>query len=448
MNKLLLFMVASTSVVLAQSEPGSAASQAQPAEATIVTQTTIEEDKDVGNQINEFLAAKGWSEGENKKKGELFFIAIGQGVIQAPRTDQSYIASRINAYNKAMLDAKKQMVEYLGVAIQTETAKTYSEGSFPQPATIKQETTETSRMKAKILLLINAKLDAALRANGVDPATATKDDIEKATKKEINSESFKKLIKTSASSFVIGMQSCVTFECIPANKKGQMGVIAIWSPKLQRMAEAISNGNLSMPLGLPKKPIVEQISTDPIVLLTTFGVQQKINEEGKLVLVSYGQGGAVSDSPTSANAAKSKAQQNAQAAIREFAGESVATSTDQLQAETVKEFEDKTDAYANESAYKEKIAATAAKMNISGIATIKRWQVKHPINGNTVYGTICTWSPDSAANAQMLKNIMDGVPTPQKQENVPPPAPEEKPNSKANAKSFKGSGQAIDNDAF
>ena len=120
------------------------AQEAAPApEATSQEQCEIEE-KDVDTMMDEYISSKGWVEGLNEKGGKRFFVAKGSGVIQAPRASQQYIDSRVNAYNKAMLDAKKAMVEYLGVDIATETAKEYAEG----------------RTKQENLELVKSKLEA------------------------------------------------------------------------------------------------------------------------------------------------------------------------------------------------------------------------------------------------------------------------------------------------
>ena len=111
---------------------------AQDAAATAPEATSQEkcaiEEKDVDAMMDEFISSKGWVEGLNTKAdGSKFFIAKGSGVIQAPKNSQAYIDSRVNAFNKAMLEAKKAMVEYLGVDIATETAKEYAEGSAVNP---------------------------------------------------------------------------------------------------------------------------------------------------------------------------------------------------------------------------------------------------------------------------------------------------------------------------
>ena len=353
--------------VMAQQEPG----QGAVPEAEVSTQQAISEEQDVMSMIKDCLVKDGkkynnieMQEGENiRKNGELFFISIGTGTIEAPRSHRQFAASRVAAYNKAMLAAKRNMVEHLKDAIQTETEHMYAEGSFSAPSSAEQPKPDDSSTLGKIHRLINAKLDKALRAEGIDPDKASKAALAKAAKNKLKEESFSKLIAATAQAYVCGMQVYKSFEYSPANKKGQIGVITIWSPKLQKMAEAML-GNGTVPSEMPKRPIFQQIPSDPAVLLTTFGVQQKVNENGNLVLVSFGQEGAITDSPSSANAAYRKAQLNAMAGIREFAGENVAVLSDGMNAESFAEFENAADEYNNSSLYQEKIKAVAGKQSI------------------------------------------------------------------------------------
>ena len=415
---------------------------AAPAPEAVSQEKCAIEEKDVDAMMDEYISSKGWVEGLNTKAdGSKFFIAKGSGVIQAPKNSQSYIDSRVNAFNKAMLEAKKAMVEYLGVDIATDTAKEYAEGSAvnPPPANAEEALVQELADKGKKLLL--AKINAELEKQGIDPAkdpAAAK----AALGKQLNSEKYRKMITSIARAKVLGLQACCTFEGTPANDKGEIGVVAIWSPKLQAMANSLVTGAPVPQVGA-KRPIAQQISNDPATLISTFGVQQKIDETGDLVLVGFGQAGAISDSKMSGKAAQTKARQNAMAAIREFAGEQVAVATDTLNAETTEEFEKGAEAYENESAMKEKIAATAAKMKIAGIAPLRNYKYKHPINGKTVYVVALTWCPKQAGQAGLLRKIMkEGKPpTPPS----PPIAPGQPP---APGGSFNSSGNGADDDAF
>jgi len=418
-----------------------AAHAQEPAPASpedAVSNEAAVEEKSVQDIVTEYLDAKGMSEGENTKKdGSSFYVAVGYGVIQAPLDNRGYTDSRVNAYNKAMLDAKAKMAEYLEIAIRTETEHDYSEGNWGGSETAGDD--ELS-INAKVKRLIMEKLDKELATEGLLPDETNAEARERAAKKRLNSDFYKKVITTAAKAEIVGMQVMCSFEGVPAGKKGEIGVVAIWSPKLQAMAQSISRGG-KLPAGVGKKPIKEQIPADKKVLLSTFGVQQKIDESGNIVLVAFGQAGAVSDSPQSANAARNKAKMQAMAAIREFAGETVAVTTDAVNAENVEEFANAAEEYENVSAYSQKVKAVAESLKISGIATIKNWEAKHPLTGRTVYGVVCAWSPESAARAQSMKAKMDAAGAGAGTGNAPQPV--------ANHNgSLQGQGADADEDAF
>lgn len=363
----------------------------------------------VDAMIENFLKAKKtpWCEGRNElPDGKVFFVAKGTGVIQAPRDSASYIDSRVAAFNKAMLEAKKQMVEYLGVEIATETMSELSSGDL-----LNSKPTGDEALQDKQRKLLGEKIAADLKSKGIDPAK-DRDSAKTAVSKMLTSEQYKKVVSSVAQHRVVGLQACCTFESIPkdTSDKGEIGVVAVWSAKLQSMAASMVTGQPVAKLGA-KKPIIDQIPTDPAVLISSFGVQQKIDEKGDLVLVSFGQAGAPTESKMSKKVGENKARQNAMAALREFAGEQVAVVTDTVSAESTQEFEDQSELYADESSFKAKINATAAKMKISGIAPLKAFAYKHPITGRTVYGQIVTWSPKQADMAAVMSKKINAVPT-------------------------------------
>ena len=411
------------------------AQESSPEDA-VANEAAVER-KTVQDIVSEYLSSKGMTEGENTKTdGSSYYVAVGYGVIQAPLDSRSYGDSRVNAYNKAMLDAKATLAEHLELAIRTETEHDYAEGNFG--GNEEAERDELS-IGSKIKRFVVAKLDDALRAEGLDPDAADRAARERVAKKQLNGDLYKKAISAAARAEITGMQVMCSFEGVPAGEKGQIGVVAVWSPKLQAMARSLSLGG-KLPSGVGKRPIKDQIPADKEVLLSTFGVQQKIDENGNLVLIGFGQAGAVSDSPTSANAARNKAKMQAMAAIREFAGESVAVETAALNAESVEEFENAAESYEDVSAYRQNVEAVAKSLKISGIATMKNWECRHPLTGKTIYGAVCSWSPDSAARAQSMKRSMDAAAGPG---SVRAPQPVANPNG-----SFQGHGADADEDAF
>ncbi|MBR5591831.1 MAG: hypothetical protein IKW38_04765 [Kiritimatiellae bacterium] len=407
MKHLLIACAAASALGLAVAQDNVVASEAIAPEETVV-ETCQVQDKDVQEMIDAYLAEKGWSGGYNtKKNGDVFFIAQGSAVVQAPVNGANYIGSRMNAFNKAMLDAKKQMVEYLGTEIASATVRSYQEGEFPSPDAVKESEDSTS-ICGKVKALLRAKLDAALRSEGIDPYAAGAESAD-AAKKLLASEQFSKTVKSCAEGYVIGLQAIYTCEGGASGDKAEIGVVALWSEKLQQMATSVMTGQPVAGVAAKKK-VIEQIAKDPGALLSTFGVQQKIDEAGDLVLVSFAQAGGVSESKMAAKGAQGKAKTQAMALLREFAGEQVAVATDMLNAESTEEFEDATEVYQDTSAYAEKVKAVAEKIDMAGISVIRTWKAKHPLNGRTVYGCICAWSPKQANLATGLKKRMADTP--------------------------------------
>ena len=424
--------------ILAASLSAASAQEAAPEDA-VGNEAAVEE-RSVADVVNDYLASKGYTEGENRNGDKVFYVAVGYGVIQAPLDSRSYADSRVNAFSKAMLDAKSKMAEYLEISIRTSVEHDYAEGSIGGN---EEAESDPMSLSAKFRRLAAARIDEALRAEGIDPDEAGREARERVAKRQLNGDFFRKAVHTAARARIVGMQVMCSFEGVPAGGKGQIAVVAVWSPKLQSMALSISQGT-ELPTGVGKRPISEQIPTDRTVLLSTFGVQQKVDENGRLVLVAFGQAGAVSDSPTSANAARNKAKMQAAAAIREFAGETVVVATDAVNAESVEEFENAADAYEDVSAYSQRIRAVAEEMRISGIASIRSWEARHPLTGRMIYGTVCTWSPEAAAHAQSMKRTMDSAAIPGASAPVGrAPAPAANPNG-----TMMNRGSDADDDAF
>ena len=462
MKRMMIMIVAATAAGMLGAQE-KVASGGQP--TTVAPEEQVQEkqaiaEKTVQDMMNEYLSSKGWSGGLNEKTGKKFFVAMGTGVIQAPREGANYIGSRMNAFNKAMLEAKKTMVEYMGTEIESETLRSYQEGEFPSPEALKEKEASSS-ICGKVKALLRAKLDTALRKEGVDPYAEDKAKAAEAAKKLLATEQYSKFIKTAANAYVLGLQAVCTFEGVPANDKGEIGVVAIWSPKLQEMATSIMTG-VPMAKVAAKKPISEQIAKDPGALLSTFGVQQKIDEHGDLVLVAFGQAGGVSESKMAANGAQGKAKAQALALIREFAGEHVSVVADALNAESTEEFEKVAEEYKDTSAYAEKIKAVAAKIDMAGVSVVRNWSAKHPLNGRMVYGCVCAWAPKQASLAKELRATMSAtprqpvaggasVPAVTQKKNAPTAVLQPqtaKPAPKASAKSLGSAGQSGDDDAF
>ena len=378
-----------------------------------------EEVKDASSLLTEYLESKGWAEGANHNKSGLFMVQMGIGAIQAPPGHPSYNDARARAFDKAMLDAKaklaKSLEEEISVAVETAYVEPPKEMKGPEQELAKAmaEMPDDSIL-GKAKTLIGKKLDNALKAEGYDPDAAkaagqSKVDELRAKLEAISSkDSFKKSVRAGATSAISGAQAFYTIEVVKG-KRAEIGVILIWSPKLGEMASSLVTGKPVVG-AKPKSPIREQITKDSKALLSTFGIQQKIDEKGNYVLVSFGQSGARNDSSRSAQAAYDKAALQARAQIRQFAGETVSVSEANDQAEETLEYDNGAlPDYNDSSSYEQYQQSVAAKMKINGIMTVKKWNATHPVSGKPVYGVIMSWSPADAEFARAMKKTIEAT---------------------------------------
>jgi hypothetical protein len=357
------------------------------------------EETDVRSMTDDFLASKGWSEGLNSRGGRNFFVSVGVATIGAAPGSREFDSARINAFGRAMLAAKKDLTELHGVEIRNSVNSAYKEGDFPEEIA-KRNAKPTLLEKAT--LLAHAKLDALLKKEGIeDPRSATEEQVQVI----LTSEVYRSLTESLARSTISGFQTYKVLESKVDGRSCQIAVVAIQSELLGQMASSLAGAPLVLPAKTPKRPILEQLPKDERVLLTTMGIQQKIDENGQLVLLAFGQAAARTSSDRSLDAAYEKARIQALGMLRSFAGENAFTSSRLLEAETTEEYADGTSSYNNDSAFEQVILTTADSLNISGIASIKRWSAVHPLGqGIPTAGVVVAWSPgDAEAVGRELK---------------------------------------------
>lgn len=386
----------------------------QPAVEDMPPEAKITSERGADEMMQEFMDSKGWNEGANDKEdGSPFVVQKGVGAIQAKPNSPNYNDARVRAFDKAMLDAKAKLAGYLETEISTAASYSYVEPPMGDK-TADQELAEAianqpdDSMLGKAKLLVNKKLDNLLKKEGYDAdasraqGKAKVDEVMEKLAKVTGKETYKRMVKGAAQTVISGAQAYYTVEAIEGSR-AEIGVVLVWSPKLAEMASSLVTGK-PITGAKPKTIVKRQINKDLNVLLSTFGVQQKIDENGEYVLVAYGQSGARTSKSASVNMAKSKARQNAQAMIRAFAGEAVAYSMAQDQAEETNDFgEDSNSDMRDQSEANRFISTASAKMKINGMGTVYSWNARHPISGRTVYGEVVTWKPSGAAIARSVK---------------------------------------------
>ena len=416
MNKLMVAAVSvcTASALFAQGTPTQTAVEEMPSKSKISSEHGAYE------LMQEFLESRpkgAWNEGANHGGNGMFVVERGVGEIRAKPDSANYNDARVRAFDMAMLNAKAKLAEYLETEIETAASYSYIEPPMGDK-TADQELADAianqpdDSILGKAKTLVSKKLDNLLKKEGYDPdaaraqGKAKADEIKAKLASVTGKESYKKMVKSAAQTVLSGAQAFYTVE-VTKGSRAEIGVVLVWSPKLAEMASSLVTGK-AIAGAKPKTTVKNQINKDLDVLLTTFGVQQKIDEAGEYVLVAFGQSGARNTNSASVNMAKAKARQNAQALIRSFAGETVAFSMAQDQAEETLDFgEGSIPDMRDQSAASRFISTGSAMMKINGMCSVHSWNARHPISGRMVYGEVVTWKPSGAAVARNVKATIE-----------------------------------------
>lgn len=406
----------------------------------------ITQTKSVDTLMREERKAQKWQNGLNQKDGKVFFIAQGRATVNVDPQDAAFITARMVAFDKAMLNARSDMAGYISTKISSELSAIYQTGDIDALEATRSDDHATALEKLRAI--VRTKVDNALKAEGVDVEKDAKDTVAAATKRILASDDFVKNIRLETEAFVTGLQAVFTCESSKtADGKVEIGVLALWSERLQQMAQSIYTGE-TVERVTAARSIDEQIPTDEKDLLSAFGVLQMVDEHGDLVLTAFAQAGSKSENALTAEGAREIAKSYASSLIRDFAGLNVAVTKRLALAESAQAYDDESMIFKDTSAMQRVIKQEAEALDFSGLAVQHTWSAPHPLNGRTVYGCVCTWSPKQAALAKSLKNRM-AKPEKQKAEVAPKkPQPKAKKTFSGTAKEYSGRGLRANENAF
>ena len=371
----------------------------------------------VRSDVDKFLKSKGMKRGRNvKKNGTPYFVFVGDGEISAKNRDNLMIHdARSAAFNEAFIEAKTNYVKSLGLEITRElSSKTYTNN---MPDTMAEDAiktavgTDTSSFD-KLKKLISVKLDSALKEEGYNPemADAEKEAIKK---KILRSREITNLFTASAQSMISGFQSYKIFEKPVGSERGSISVVALWSPKLNQLAQAIKSGSTNVPKGTAQKPIEEQLKLDDAnSLLASFGTKMYVNENGNLVLVSYGQASpSIENDPGALSTACDMAESRAYENMVTYAREQVMYEEMRKEIDKAETFtKDGMKAYESTNAIEaENLINSKSSMTLKGQSLIGSYPITSPNYKSTSCVAVTQWSAEGVAAANQSRNEMNST---------------------------------------
>lgn len=368
---------------------------------------------------------------QRDESGRTVLISMSTGTIAASPSHPNFVMARINAFNKAMVNAKEQCIKFQMILVSTEAvldvtvppqerakidAEQLKREGFAQEGAVRAAQALNADINSKAELpqiiktaalygekILGDKMAAELRKKGLDPSKPVDQQVAKAI---AETTSFRNAVSAVAAGRCTGIKAMASFEQNPASGQGEVGVVTVWTEKVHAIADAIVTNNWDLiPKGAPGKPIADQIPDDLRTLLTTFGTQLVRNESGDYVVLAFAQAQPTTRNQQSINTAYQRAELSAEGLIRSFMGELAESSGNALGAEASTIFSDQSTRYQDNSSFQRSVTVVGKALPIIGRTVAKEWETLHPANNGPVVGVVMQWKVASAQIAAHLSKL-------------------------------------------
>ena len=373
-------------------------------------------------QASNFLAERKLKRGYDATNK--LYIFIGSEPIAVKAGDASFDDARQDAFMIALLDAKQQMAEFMGVRVKAEMEKIVKSGT-PGQYTPSEASKSDGIMKAlltKALVIVNDAANKELMKRGLEKEGSGKDakavdrakELEAARKKAadiVMDKSYKEFASISSRAEVSGAQVYRSFESIESGKMGSVAVVLVFNDSSKELTSALLGKGLA-PKGVANKNLTDWVTgLGDEVLLYTQGAMMRTDEHGEVVLLAFGQASPIREDEDLAKEAENEARERAQLAARLFVGDFIQSNSDSERGFDLKKFKD----VANSDEYKstkKRLAvtkSTSEALNLGGGSPIYTWSAKHPMSDVTTEGCVLMFSLSSAEAANALRDTMNSL---------------------------------------
>lgn len=366
--------------------------------------------KNATDEANKFVREKYGKQGL-QSNGD--YIAVGESVIPGKSGNLKWELSRATSYDKALLNAKSELVKFIAREVGQKALSEIEVGDPNSQSSSRPNGNSSPGMLDKVKMLLNAKLDKQLKAEGIDPNEVTPDQLERMSRKIIGSSTFKKTTEVMAEQSICGLVVKKVFL-----KDGRLAVVVRQSDAMMKLASAMT-GNGPAPKVNPARGIdidgwIEGLK--PSELYTMYGVQVRSDRNGDINIISFAQMPTNRKGSVSIMNAKKTASTDADGYIRSFAGETV--KVNELSSKFSEELE-YDDANGNEmmevmhkNYSKNSIESYSEKCEFSGIYTSRQWEFEDPKNGLSYHGAVKVWNLSSSEGAKKLGKANNQYSTP------------------------------------
>ena len=348
--------------------------------------------------------------GKNLRSGNLIFFGEGFADIESIPEDPNYIDAVQNAISLAGLRAKKDLALFRSVEINREIIDRALEAiSSGVPVSDygqrrddldKRELDYSKKgIGEKFYMWIDGKLDSWVGEKA--SIKEDRDQLEKELENVLSQRVFKEIITTLAYSEISGMKNTQI-----QVKKDKVCVLSVWTQRTKRWADELGNANYeALKLLRPGKKSVESLipnkkSKEGLEdLLSLYGLNIDVDNNGELILISYAQAGAIDRSSSAINTAKRIAENRARGQIAQFQSEAVDVYENLENIQISTSYVDDTTSNYSERNFTAR-TKSASLLNIAGVELYDWWAAMHPLNKKPVVGVVLVWKPSNVNGLQ------------------------------------------------
>lgn len=356
--------------------PAEAAAQAGDNGGTVVTQPkpepTTDEAKTVRQRVDEWLATKGWKRGRNKDRS---YVASSAATYEL--ANKQWAVVRSNAFQAALLDAKRKLAESLSADVSATVASAIRRGG---PAAA-----EDGQPKD----IVETMLDLANK--------------EKVEASELGTQTnFGRAVRVLCRAEVAGSQVVKVFDDRDSSGNGALAVVVRWTPLGTDVVETVL-GRRKEKVTAPDVSAVDVLNTMSVSELDSlFGARIMREADGEACVVAFGQADVLGRTEAAVGAAERVAAVDALGNLRQFVGELVACEQILDRRSSINDIVDAEPVFKSDEAFTEMCRSEMKGLQFQGAEEFKTWEGQTDGKLQTV-GVVKKWTVSSATEANELR---------------------------------------------
>lgn len=380
------------------------AQDADPTNVNTFAQDEKSSEDIVDNLRDEFLQAKNIPLGLQGGNSTKHFF-WGSAMTNAPVTAPDFGKYRAMAFDAAYANALESFARATGERVKSDVVKKVFENSSTNAAEFDEELksgkSKVGAIVDKILAAGEGFLDSKLTEMGIDPDQYKS--VPPDQKKVLLSDAITKKIVRECVKSLSGVTVFQTFVGEGSDGLQTVGVLIMYSSKLQAIADTLKKGQEPL-MRVQGKPLARQIPNDPQKLYDMFGTKVLFDENG-VVIVAYSQwsnsykGTDARIRSRSREAAVKQADANASAQISAFLNSHFSGTT---QDETGTAIESAIIKRGSDGSQEESVSNSIISIHqeqsrikssayLQGVSTYKTWKYRTE-DGHEVVGVVKTYS--------------------------------------------------------